>query len=40
MGVGLSLCRKIVESHGGRLWHEPGNPGATFAFTVPVAGPR
>jgi len=37
MGVGLSLCRKIVESHGGRLWHEPGNPGATFAFTVPLA---
>jgi signal transduction histidine kinase len=37
MGVGLSLCRKIVESQGGKLWHEPGNPGATFVFTVPVA---
>lgn len=37
MGVGLSLCRKIVESHGGKLWHEAGDPGATFAFTVPVA---
>lgn len=38
MGVGLSLCRKIVDAHGGRLWHEPGNPGATFSFTLPVAG--
>jgi signal transduction histidine kinase len=37
MGVGLSLCRKIVEAQGGKLWHEPGNPGATFIFTVPVA---
>ena len=37
MGVGLSLCRRIVESHGGRLWHEPGTPGTTFAFTVPAA---
>jgi signal transduction histidine kinase len=37
MGVGLSLCRKIVEAQGGKLWHEPGNPGATFTFTVPVA---
>ena len=38
MGVGLSLCRKIVDSHGGRLWHEVGNPGAVFCFTLPVAG--
>jgi C4-dicarboxylate-specific signal transduction histidine kinase len=37
MGVGLSLCRKIVESQGGRLWHEAANPGARFCFTVPVA---
>ena len=37
MGVGLSLCRKIVESQGGKLWHEPGEAGATFVFTLPVA---
>ena len=36
MGVGLSICRGIVEAHGGKMWSEDG-PGATFCFTVPVA---
>jgi PAS domain S-box-containing protein len=37
-GIGLSLCRSIIEAHGGRIWAEPNEgPGATFRFTVPCA---
>jgi two-component system, LuxR family, sensor kinase FixL len=37
MGIGLSLCRTIIEDHGGQLWAEPGpNSGTVFRFTLPA----
>lgn len=38
MGLGLSLCRTVVEQHGGVLMHEPHQPrGTVFRFTLPIA---
>jgi signal transduction histidine kinase len=38
MGMGLSICRSIVDAHGGRLWASRRSPrGAVFQFTVPTA---
>ena len=37
MGVGLSICRTIVEDHGGKIWAEPGaSTGTDFRFTLPI----
>ena len=37
LGMGLAICRSIVEAHGGRLWVSPRAPhGADVRFTVPL----
>jgi len=37
MGMGLSICRSIIDAHGGRLWATPCEPqGALFQFTIPA----
>jgi K+-sensing histidine kinase KdpD len=41
LGMGLSICRSILDAHGGRLWASPQSPrGAVFQFTVPTAQKR
>ena len=41
MGLGLSICRTIIEAHGGRIWCEsPATGGTAFHFTLPAIGPE
>jgi signal transduction histidine kinase len=36
VGIGLSICRSIIDAHGGRLWADANEPrGAVFQFTLP-----
>ncbi|HMH08972.1 MAG TPA: ATP-binding protein [Terriglobales bacterium] len=40
-GIGLSICKKIIERHGGKLWVEAqAKPGCRFKFTLPAAHPE
>ena len=37
LGIGLPLCRSIVEAHGGKLWLDDGSRGGAVHFTLPIA---
>jgi C4-dicarboxylate-specific signal transduction histidine kinase len=39
MGLGLSICRRIVQAHGGRIWAEPLEKGASFGVELPGGQP-
>jgi two-component system, LuxR family, sensor kinase FixL len=37
LGIGLPLCRSVIEAHGGRVWLDTNSPGAAIHFTLPIA---
>jgi signal transduction histidine kinase len=38
VGIGLSICRSIIEAHEGKIWARQNNaPGSAFQFTLPIA---
>jgi signal transduction histidine kinase len=37
LGMGLAICRRIVDAQGGRIWAENTDRGARFCFTLPLA---
>ncbi|HMR74837.1 MAG TPA: ATP-binding protein, partial [Polyangiaceae bacterium] len=37
-GLGLSICKGIVEAHGGQIGFETGSGGTTFTFELPAMG--
>lgn len=39
VGLGLSICRRIIDEHGGRLWAQARPQGAVFSFCLPLAEP-
>jgi two-component system, LuxR family, sensor kinase FixL len=40
LGIGLSLCRSLIEANGGHIWLDANTPGASMHFTLPVAPVR
>ena len=40
MGIGLALCKEIVEAHGGHIWAESAGQGSTFWCAMPVDAPQ
>ena len=40
LGMGLAICRRILDAHGGRIWGENAANGARFSFTLSLAAPE